>query len=87
VIQRQPSGSKPPVVRPYEPHDGRPPRIVVTRHGRWRWSARIVHGALVYQREDGGPYAFTRKRIEAKGRRMLRQYLADRTPEEYEVTP
>jgi hypothetical protein len=77
-----------PVTGPYEPHDGRPPRIVITREGRWRWSARIKYGVIEYAREDGGPYAFTRKRIEAKGRRLLRSYLRGPGPaEEHEVTP
>jgi hypothetical protein len=66
-----------------------PPRIVITR-GRWTWSIRldIAGGFIVHQREDGGPYAWTRRRAEAKGRRMLRRYLHDHTPrEEHTVDP
>jgi hypothetical protein len=67
-----------------------PTRIVITRR-RCTWSIRldIAGGLLVHRRDDGGPYALTRRRAEAKGRRMLSRYLraAARPTEEHIVDP
>lgn len=73
------------IVRPAPSSFDNTPRIIITRHHRWRWSIRIVSGLIVYRREDGGPYALTRARAERKGRRLLRAYLRPSGEQEFEV--
>jgi hypothetical protein len=63
------------------------PRIVVTRHRRGRWSARVTVGIVEYRRWDGGPYAFTQRRAEAKGQRLYRAVARAANLEQHEVMP
>ena len=68
-----------------------PPVAEVTRRETWwpfmRYSVRVRHWCIDYHREDGGPYAMTRKRAEAKGRRLLRHYTRPERETTWTVEP
>jgi hypothetical protein len=68
-----------------------PPRAEVTRHDTrwpfWRYSVSVRAYLIEYRREDGGPYAMTRNRAEAKARRLLRTYTRPSRDTTWTVEP
>lgn len=53
-----------------------PYEATIEQHQRWgpfSWSARITKGAMMF---EGGPFAWTEKRVVAKARRVIRRMEA-----------
>lgn len=66
------------------------PRAMIQRTGarEWgpgAWRAWVNAGLTCYQREDGGPYAWTREGAERKARKLLSRYIGQRLPPAEEV--